>query len=347
MKLSLPLKLAIAVVVIFALTITGLLLYRPVKVRYYTSRLSSEKIEERQDAARKLLDMNEKEPVFEYYTEKLQSEDLKQSFSGFMGFLTSCREGEETLVSLLEEELAYSSAARRRIVLRVLELWENNGGIGNSNATESITLLLNEFRFRDENRVKRILGATNLIESSERGFKALKRNLSGGEEEARFIMKNWNDIRTNPGVMNAMWFTGSAIHKAIENGYRDSVTLFLDKGFDVNTKGKNGITLLHIAAGDGKKDIVELLIERGADVNAMYPTGYPIHFAVSNGSYDLVELLIKKGADVNAHKRGDSRLVLFTALDEALEHNRGKIAELLRTHGGKTLKELQEEKTNK
>ena len=38
MKLSLPLKLAILVLVIFALTITGLLLYKPLKIRYYASK---------------------------------------------------------------------------------------------------------------------------------------------------------------------------------------------------------------------------------------------------------------------------------------------------------------------
>ncbi|MHC4660889.1 MAG: formylglycine-generating enzyme family protein [Planctomycetota bacterium] len=38
MKLSLPLKLAIAVIVIFALTITGLFLYRPLKIRYYAGK---------------------------------------------------------------------------------------------------------------------------------------------------------------------------------------------------------------------------------------------------------------------------------------------------------------------
>ncbi|MHC4663710.1 MAG: formylglycine-generating enzyme family protein [Planctomycetota bacterium] len=76
--MSLPIKLAIAVVVIFALTITGMVLYRPVKVRYYTSRLRSEKMEERQDAARILLNMNEKEPVFEYYTERYASKKVEE-----------------------------------------------------------------------------------------------------------------------------------------------------------------------------------------------------------------------------------------------------------------------------
>ncbi|MHC4662002.1 MAG: formylglycine-generating enzyme family protein [Planctomycetota bacterium] len=78
MKSSLPLKLGILVVVIFALTITGMLLYRPVKVRYYTGKLQNKDIKTRQNAAKTLLDMNEKEPVLEYYTEQYKSPDVKK-----------------------------------------------------------------------------------------------------------------------------------------------------------------------------------------------------------------------------------------------------------------------------
>ncbi|MHC4662819.1 MAG: formylglycine-generating enzyme family protein [Planctomycetota bacterium] len=78
MNMSLPPKLAILVALIFGLLITGLLLYRPVKVRYYTSRLRTEDMNVRQDAARKLLNMNEKEPVFDCYTELYASDDVKK-----------------------------------------------------------------------------------------------------------------------------------------------------------------------------------------------------------------------------------------------------------------------------
>ncbi|MHC4660714.1 MAG: formylglycine-generating enzyme family protein [Planctomycetota bacterium] len=78
MKLSLPAKLGIAVIVIFALTIAAMLLYRPVKVRYYTSKLKDKNIKVRQNTARILLDMNEKEPVFEHYTEQYASDNVEE-----------------------------------------------------------------------------------------------------------------------------------------------------------------------------------------------------------------------------------------------------------------------------
>ena len=47
MKLSLPVKLGIAVLALFGLVILGMFLWRPVKVRYYTSKLHSEDIKVR------------------------------------------------------------------------------------------------------------------------------------------------------------------------------------------------------------------------------------------------------------------------------------------------------------
>jgi ankyrin repeat protein len=42
----------------------------------------------------------------------------------------------------------------------------------------------------------------------------------------------------------------------------------LADGADVNAKGKNGWTPLHIAAANDHKELPELLIEKGANVNA-------------------------------------------------------------------------------
>jgi len=70
---------------------------------------------------------------------------------------------------------------------------------------------------------------------------------------------------------------------------------------------RSGMTLLHIAAKEGKKETIELLIAKGADVNAK----------VASGS--------------NKDK---------TPLDLAITRKHTEIADLLRTHGGKTGEEL-------
>jgi formylglycine-generating enzyme required for sulfatase activity len=76
MKLSLPAKLAIAVFLLFGLLFTGMVVWRPMKVRYYTYRIGSGNEKICVDAAKKLLALNETEPVFEYYTERYKSKDV-------------------------------------------------------------------------------------------------------------------------------------------------------------------------------------------------------------------------------------------------------------------------------
>jgi hypothetical protein len=78
MKSSLPLKLAIFVLILFALVVTAMLLWKPVKVRYYTSRLQSDKIKVRQAYAKKLLEMGAREPVFRYYTDKYDPKSVEK-----------------------------------------------------------------------------------------------------------------------------------------------------------------------------------------------------------------------------------------------------------------------------
>jgi hypothetical protein len=78
MKLSLPLKLGITVIIIFGMVILGMALWRPMKIRYYAAKLRDKDIKIRQHAAKILLEMNEEKPVFEYYTERYKSDKVKE-----------------------------------------------------------------------------------------------------------------------------------------------------------------------------------------------------------------------------------------------------------------------------
>ena len=88
-----------------------------------------------------------------------------------------------------------------------------------------------------------------------------------------------------------------SIHQAAEDGHIESVKQHLAAGTDVNAKDKYGVTPLHRAALVGNKETVELLIAKGADVNVK-------------------------------DKHGG------TPLDSARFN--AEIADLLRTHGGKS-----------
>ena len=137
-----------------------------------------------------------------------------------------------------------------------------------------------------------------------------------------------------------------SIHDAAELGNIEAVKQHLSAGADVNVKGEEGLTPLHLAAFGGHKEIVELLIAKGADVNAKGRSGWtPLHFAANGGHREVAKLLIAKGADLNA-KTSDGVTPLDWAEDvKNWQRSETKVAkketaDLLRKHGGKTGEEL-------
>jgi len=124
---------------------------------------------------------------------------------------------------------------------------------------------------------------------------------------------------------------------AAKKGDIETVKQHLAAGADVNYRNKNGDTLLNYAAFLGHKEIVELLLENGADMNAKGLADWtPLHLAAQNKQEQIVQLLIANGAEVNPYT---SPGFGGTPLDVA----DGKIADLIRKHGGKTAEELKAE----
>jgi len=75
--MKLPLKLAILVIVIFGLLVTGMVLWKPMKVQYYASKLQSEDLKVRQNATKKLLDLNSNN-AFDHFNNRYGSSDIKE-----------------------------------------------------------------------------------------------------------------------------------------------------------------------------------------------------------------------------------------------------------------------------
>ena len=68
----------------------------------------------------------------------------------------------------------------------------------------------------------------------------------------------------------------------------------------LNSKDKDGNTLLHHAASDGHEKIVEFLIEKGAAVDEKNNVeATPIYLATINGHLKIIQFLISKGANIN------------------------------------------------
>ena len=158
------------------------------------------------------------------------------------------------------------------------------------------------------------------------------------------------------------------IHEAAMQRNLEVVKQHIAAGADVNAKGKEGVygdgaTPVWHAASGGKNEMVELLIAKGADINlsAKWMGTTSLHEAALSGHKKVVELLIAAGADVNAKvSKSDEKSYTRhlkdgqTPLDSAnwifeFEHSpeeiarKKAIADLLRTHGGKTAEELKAE----
>jgi ankyrin repeat protein len=105
-------------------------------------------------------------------------------------------------------------------------------------------------------------------------------------------------------------------------------------GANVNARGNSGMPLF-LAAGEGKLEVVRYLLDEGADVNARERWGStPLAEAAYYGHIDIIKELLFRGADINVITDDG------TALDIAINKNNAAVAELLRHHGGKRVREI-------
>ncbi|KAI7206068.1 hypothetical protein KC343_g6195 [Hortaea werneckii] len=107
---------------------------------------------------------------------------------------------------------------------------------------------------------------------------------------------------------------------ALRHGSSASVILLLNYCSDVNTKGKDGKTALHLACTKGSTVPVKLLLEAGADVEtpAMSLDTHgmtPLMFAAADRRLDVVKLLLTHKANVNSLD-----VLGRTALHHACDH---------------------------
>ena len=69
---------------------------------------------------------------------------------------------------------------------------------------------------------------------------------------------------------------------------------------DINSKFKEGNTVLHISVSNNKYNMCELLLDLGADIEAQNSKGRtPLHIAVLNNNKALTDLLLSYDADIN------------------------------------------------
>jgi ankyrin repeat protein len=89
------------------------------------------------------------------------------------------------------------------------------------------------------------------------------------------------------------------IQSCIENHY-EIVEFLIEKGANVDLKGRDGMNALMIASHRGYLDIVKLLIYKKSDVNLKNNAGYTsLMFALENNNQEMIYELLKNGVDYN------------------------------------------------
>ena len=163
--------------------------------------------------------------------------------------------------------------------------------------------------------------------------------------------------------------TGLAIEMAnrtarwVSRGDIEALSKYLADGGDANARDDKQMTLLNLAALTGQTEIAKLLIDRGADVNATNgDRTTPLHSAAFTGRLELAKLLLAKDVGLDTtNDKGETPLdsaaapwtaelegimgfvnaILQIELDlDAVEKGRPQVAELLRSRGARTGKEL-------
>lgn len=137
-------------------------------------------------------------------------------------------------------------------------------------------------------------------------------------------------------VINA--FGDTLLHSAVSQEHHIAAVL-LDNGFIIDTPNAKGYSALHTAAANNRLHIAELLLQRGIDINIKGKIDglTPLHVAAVNKSYEVTALLLKNGADVNAKTPAGYTPLKYIKMPKHTRIIGGRstsVAPLLRSYGG-------------
>jgi ankyrin repeat protein len=161
----------------------------------------------------------------------------------------------------------------------------------------------------------------------------------------QFTALDLNLRSNNTEVSEALIECGARDAKAMEFaiffGQTEALQKMLDSGWDINSRGENGVMpLMHALYSPGhlEPEAALMLIKHGADVNSRdyEDRATPLHLAADGGRYpdmdekspEVVNALLDRGAHINAQTRGGE-----TALMVASFRLRPRLVELLLHRG--------------
>ena len=79
------------------------------------------------------------------------------------------------------------------------------------------------------------------------------------------------------------------------------VTLLLERGANLESKTRDGLTPLHCAARSGHENVVDVMIQRGAPISAKTKNGLaPLHMSSQGDHVDAARILLHHKASVSS-----------------------------------------------
>jgi hypothetical protein len=145
--------------------------------------------------------------------------------------------------------------------------------------------------------------------------------LEGIEElEAFFSAKIglWEVEEGRQKARTALLELGISLHadslaSCVREGDIHAIDLFLDAGFNPDSRDKHGVPLLCLAARSHHQGVAQLLLERGADIDLQSEDrGYTaLMDAVKGGTAEQASFFLERGADPNrVSKDGQNALII-------------------------------------
>jgi ankyrin repeat protein len=151
--------------------------------------------------------------------------------------------------------------------------------------------LLQAARTGDLSEVKRLIESGIDIEAGSPDHTPLATAVSEQRENVvEFLLKKGANTKPAPGGHSLLTFAAVV-------GNERMTSLLIEGGIDPNSRGKHGITPIHLAK---TKRVASVLLDNGADINAVSELGRtPLHYAAMNGDKELIEFLFKHGAKLS------------------------------------------------
>jgi len=167
------------------------------------------------------------------------------------------------------------------------------------------------------------------------------REANMNEEIRTAMLSSFSDINSRDHI-----YGNTILHLAAYLGADNVVIALIKKGADVNAQANNKQSVLHSACLSGNVNTIKILINAGADINVCDNYGQtPLVSACYSNSLESVSTLIDAGTDVNVIiSSGNHHNSL---LNYAINNCNSEIIDLLKQHGAKTYKELQQEQQDK